>query len=429
MVPTDEGVDGVVRGEIQSISLQPVGVNDQQLASRARVTVMVKVKFEDVKEGKTLWENPALSFSDEYELANPSAGQDVSAFVGNDRIAMDRLPRLRAHGCKCDPRGLLSTVAEIRKIIQSGKTGPLYLLESDDLQSRHDLAIEFAGIVDEGLQAFNVQSFYANEATNAPGRDQLIGSLLSNARTLPMMAPRRVIVVHEADRLLAPKRAKDDEEGEVEVPKKGKRVATTPAEELEAYIEQPEPMTTLIFVSGPLDEPPRREASGSTPTSSTWRADLRWGAGCGSEAARKGRVDDPKAISLLLSSTGLTLGRIRPEIDKLILYAAGESTITAAHVKDVVIPQEESEGTFALMDAVRNANAPRALREISALIDSGIQPPMILGQLRAATIQLRGDQRVKNGLEAVFRTDLAIKSSSGTPQYLLECLVVELCAR
>ncbi len=91
VVPSDEGVDGVVRGEIQSINLQPVGLNDQQLASRSRVTVMVKVKFEDVKEGKTLWENPALSFSDEYELANPSSGQDVSAFVGNDRVAMDRL--------------------------------------------------------------------------------------------------------------------------------------------------------------------------------------------------------------------------------------------------------------------------------------------------------------------------------------------------
>ena len=50
---------------------------------------------------------------------------------------------------------------------------------------------------------------------------------------------------------------------------------------------------------------------------------------------------------------------------------------------------------------------------------------MILGQLRAAAIRLRPDARVKNGLEAVFRTDLAIKSSAGTPQYLLECLVVE----
>ena len=32
VVPSDEGVDGVVRGEIQSISLQPVGLNDQQLS-------------------------------------------------------------------------------------------------------------------------------------------------------------------------------------------------------------------------------------------------------------------------------------------------------------------------------------------------------------------------------------------------------------
>jgi len=91
VVPGDEAVDGVVRGQIESISLQPVGLNAQQLASRSRVTVVVKVQFEDVKAGKTLWENPALSFSDEYELANPSSGQDVSAFVGNDRVAMDRL--------------------------------------------------------------------------------------------------------------------------------------------------------------------------------------------------------------------------------------------------------------------------------------------------------------------------------------------------
>src|SRR5829696_4297001 len=81
IVPGDEGVDGVVRGQIGSISLAPVGLNDQHLASRTRVTVVVNVKFEDIKAGKILWENPALSFSDEYELANPSSGQNVSAFV------------------------------------------------------------------------------------------------------------------------------------------------------------------------------------------------------------------------------------------------------------------------------------------------------------------------------------------------------------
>jgi len=91
VVPSDEGVDGVVRGAIQSIDLSPVGLNDQQLASRVRATVTVKVSFEDVKAQKTLWENPALSFSDEYELANPNGGTDVAAFIGNDRVAYDRI--------------------------------------------------------------------------------------------------------------------------------------------------------------------------------------------------------------------------------------------------------------------------------------------------------------------------------------------------
>lgn len=327
----------------------------------------------------------------------------------------------------------MSTPAEIRKLIKSGKTGPLYLLEGDDLQSRHDLALEFAGLVDEGLQAFNVESFYANEATNASGRDQLIGALLSTARTLPMMADRRVVIVHEAERLLAPKRAKDDDDpGEIDLPKKARR-GTTPAEELEAYVENPEKLTTLVFVAGSLD------AGRRIVKLLRKHADV---VDCGSlENAREAglwvqkRLEkdelaiDAKALTLLLQTTGLSLGRIRAEVEKLVLYAAGESTVTVAHVKDLVIPENESEGVFALIDAVRSSNAPKALLEISALFDAGVQPPMILGQLRAAAIQLRNDMRVRNGLEAVMRTDVAIKSSAGTPQHLLECLAVELCAR
>jgi len=264
----------------------------------------------------------------------------------------------------------------------------------------------------------------------------LIGSLLSNARTLPMMAPRRVIMVHEADRLLAPKRAKDDEAAppEAEPGRKGKRApAATPAEELEAYIEKPEPMTTLVFVSGPLDGNRRvvklLRKHADVVDCGTLHDPREAGIWITKRLEKDEMTIEPKAIGMLLSSTGLSLGKIRPEVEKLILYAAGESTITLTHVKDVVIPQDESDGTFALMDAVGNSNASKALREVSIMIDSGVQPPLILGQLRAATLRLRPDSRVKHGLEAVFRTDLAIKSSSGTPQYLLECLVVELCAR
>jgi hypothetical protein len=92
VVPTTEGADGIVRGEIVSISVMPVSLTDAQLASRMRVTVIVKIALEDVKAQKVLWENPSLSFSDEYELANQgTAGGDVSAFIGNERVAMERL--------------------------------------------------------------------------------------------------------------------------------------------------------------------------------------------------------------------------------------------------------------------------------------------------------------------------------------------------
>ncbi len=63
-----------MRGDIQGISLSPVGFTDGQIASRYRFTVIVKIKFEDVAAQKTLWENPSLSFSDEYDLASPGIG-------------------------------------------------------------------------------------------------------------------------------------------------------------------------------------------------------------------------------------------------------------------------------------------------------------------------------------------------------------------
>ena len=92
VTPTEEGADGVVRGDIVGISLAPVGFTDAQLATRYRFTVVVSVKFDDLREKKTLWENPSLSFSDEYELASSGsialAGQ---AFLDQERVAIDRL--------------------------------------------------------------------------------------------------------------------------------------------------------------------------------------------------------------------------------------------------------------------------------------------------------------------------------------------------
>lgn len=92
VTPTDAGADGVVRGTISSISAVPVGYTDAQLARRLRFTIVVGVSFEDVRQQRMLWENPALNFSDEYELASAtSIGLDATAFLGQERAAVDRM--------------------------------------------------------------------------------------------------------------------------------------------------------------------------------------------------------------------------------------------------------------------------------------------------------------------------------------------------
>ena len=324
--------------------------------------------------------------------------------------------------------------ADVRRQITSGDTAPLYLLEGDDLQSRHDLALEFASVVDEGLQAFNVQTFYANEATNAAARDQLIGDLLGAARTLPMMAPRRVLLVHEAERLLSPRKSKDDEvEAPAEVPPAKRKKSLTPVEELEDYVQSPEPLTTLVFVAGPLDANRRlvkllRKYAVAVDCG-TLVSDA--------DAAKwiKARVEnekmaiEPQAVKLLIDAMGRSIGRLRPEIDKLVLFASGEPAITARHVKELVLPQAEPGEDFALGKAIWNSNTRAAMREIGAQFDSGAQAVMVLGQIRAAVGRLKPDDRARQGLDAVFRTDLAIKSSAGEPRFLIERLVIELCGR
>jgi hypothetical protein len=90
--PTDTGADGIVHGDILGISAVPAGFNTDQLATRYRFTVNVAVKFDDATQKKTLWENPNLAFSDEYELQSRVAGAiDGAAFLVQERAAVERL--------------------------------------------------------------------------------------------------------------------------------------------------------------------------------------------------------------------------------------------------------------------------------------------------------------------------------------------------
>ena len=197
--------------------------------------------------------------------------------------------------------------------------------------------------------------------------------------------------------------------------------------------ESPEPLTTLVFAAGALDANRRlvkllrKHAIAVDCGTLESAADAgRW---IKAQLEREKLGIEPQAITLLIRATGLSLGRIRAEVEKLALFAAGEPAVTAMHVKEMVLPQSEPGEDFALGRAIWNNNAKDALREIDAQLEEGAQPVMVLGQIRAAAGRLKPDDRARNALAAVFEADLALKSSAGEPRYLLEKLAIELCGR
>ena len=110
----------------------------------------------------------------------------------------------------------------------------------------------------------------------------------------------------------------------------------------------------------------------------------------------------------------------------MVLYALDRSTIGLADVKAVVGPAVLQDD-WAVTGAIVRGKADVALRELGLTFDGGAVPPLILGQLGWVIRTKLPAARIPAAVEAVYRTDLALKTSGGDPRLLLERLVVELC--
>ena len=298
--------------------------------------------------------------------------------------------------------------AALKKQIAAGDTGPLYLLLGDDDGEKSAVAAEFAEIVDEGLRAFSVDRLF--------GAEVKAEDLIDAAATLPMMAPRRIVIVFDAERLLIPKR-----EG---------KAADAEQERLEAFVKSPPAHATIVFVCGPLDQRRRlvkllvKEAQVVDCGTITDSADAeRW---VRARAERDKLPLDASAVRTLVERAGIDIVRLRTGLERVALYAMGQSKITAENVRQVV-PATAEATNFGIANAIERNDAGEALRELALALGGGAQPFFLMGQLRWVAEKMPR-ARLKDAIDAVFRTDEAIKSSGGDPRILLERLVVELCA-
>lgn len=87
--PTTTGVDGLLTGEISSITLAPAAFTNERQASRYVLTLTARIEFKDMKSNKILWSNPAMQFREEFDVATDV--NDPNAFFGQDSNALERV--------------------------------------------------------------------------------------------------------------------------------------------------------------------------------------------------------------------------------------------------------------------------------------------------------------------------------------------------
>jgi DNA polymerase III delta subunit len=311
------------------------------------------------------------------------------------------------------------TAAAVRQQIQAGAPGLLYLLQGEDEVEKSALAAEFVDLVDEGLRAFNTERIHAGDLTTGDKLADGVASLVAAVRTLPMMAPRRIVTVLQADALIAPKRESEASERALDA--------------LAALIQRPDPQTTLVLVAAAVDKRTRiykllqKHATIVECGVVVDQADAeRW---VRTRVASQGAEIEPAAARLVAQRAGTDVKRLRGDVERLLLYALGQKSITVSDVRELVGPAA-LEDDWAITNAIEAGEGAGALRQLALALDAGAAPEKVLGQLGwvvRSKFPMIAPDRLEAAVDALFRTDLELKRSMGDPRVLLERLVVELC--
>jgi DNA polymerase III delta subunit len=330
-------------------------------------------------------------------------------------------------------------LAALRQRIAKRALAPIHVLTGEDVKLVDRLVDAIEATVDEADRAFAVERVYAGEDGGEPL------DISASARVLPMLGDKRIVIVLRAERFLKPKRASKAAAEEEPADGDAQEDAAADLAPLEAYVDAPSSSSVVVFVASDIDRTRRftkkliekaliTECSGLGADTGSGRREARgaaiaWLQG---ELAREGRDIDIPAAQVLVDQSGTDITRLRGDVERLVLYTEGQSRVTREDVLEVVANTTTVDDEWAVVNAIGAGDAGRALVELGRRLDRGDSPHALMGQLRwwVSTRLAEGDaDRVKPALDALFRTDLALKSSGGDERVLLERLVVEITGR
>jgi DNA polymerase-3 subunit delta len=229
--------------------------------------------------------------------------------------------------------------SEVKQSLEQGEVAPVYVFWAEEEFLVDQLQDKIMGLVPPEQRDFNYDLLY--------GQDVTVNRVLDIARSFPMMADRRVVIVRDYHQL----RSKSGE-GQLN--------------DFINYFEQPNPSTVLVLIDA-------KKPNGNTKFGRALRKksvsylkfkeipDYRlpdWVA----EWSRMqfGKKLHPEAAQLLVQSVGNSLQLLSTELDKLCTFKDTSDQLTKSDVKEIIGVYREYD-IFELKDALLNRDLNQTL--------------------------------------------------------------------
>jgi DNA polymerase-3 subunit delta len=269
--------------------------------------------------------------------------------------------------------------ADFESAIADGPLMPVYVLGGEHpLLYQRALAKLVERVVEPATRAFNYDAFEAKAAGAS--------AILAAARTVPMMAQRRLVVARDTDLLGA-----DD------------------LASLAVYLENPAPWTVLLLHVSKIDGKRKlfqvAKKKGFLHDLPPPRPIGPWIRG---EAKRAGAQLEDDAARRLQEIIGEDVSRLATCIEQLALYVGDRKVITAADV-DELIAETRERSVFDLTDAIGRGDRERAMRAAARLFaqrESAVGVAMMLarhvrqlGQIRELLAQRASTTQIQEALK------------------------------
>lgn len=245
----------------------------------------------------------------------------------------------------------MDEVVKIINDIKAGNIKPIYFLMGEE-PYYIDRITEYLenSLLSEDEKGFNQVVLY--------GRDTSIDEIVANAKRFPMMAERQVVIVKEAQDL-----------------------AKT-IDKLEAYAQNPQPTTVLVFAYKYKTLDKRKKVTKTLEKhglvyESKKMYENQVGQWINRVLQGRGYNIEPKANAMLVAFLGNDLSRIANELNKLEIILPKGSTITPNHIEEN-IGFSKDFNVFEFRKAIGEGNKAKAHQIATYFAQNAKDNPMVV---------------------------------------------------